>query len=724
VSPSAPLRRRTLAALALTAGHGVDADRVADVLWGEDVPASARKVVQNHVLALRRDLGSSLIETTAGGYALMVAGGQTDAGRFDALALDGRAAAERGDTAAAVLAFDEALRLWRGDPYPDLADWPPARGEIARLSELRQAVVEDRLAALLAQGGHVGAIAEIEAVVAESPLRERQWELLMLALYRSGRQAEALRAFQRARELLVSQLGIDPSAGLRRLEAAVLVQDPALDWPGVSAPTDGAASAFTDALHAGDLAVQRGAPGEAIACYRQALTHVGAGGGDSLVSECEVLVRLAESEYLAGDPARRATGVAAARLADHLGDRDLLVRAALAGSRQIDAAVNRVDPERVEVLRRASEAATEPSDQARVLAVLASELNASPDSAERRKLSDRALAQARVSGDASALHQVLAARFASIEAPDTLDERLANTAEDLAVVSGSDDRRSRWGALSNRAMACLEAGDIGASERADDAAAAIAGSLGLPGMRWRAQFVEARRLTWHGDLTSARRQARSALETGEAAGEDAAYLHRGQLYLIWWTEGRLPEVGGALDSIALDRPLDRAFACHAYAHMSRPREARDLLAGLAARGFADVPYNGFWLTVMALVADVAARVAEGDLLDEIHELLRPWRDQVVATPTTCFGTVAHYLGMLAAGLGRPSDADDAFGRATEAHERMDAPIWTARSRLEWGRSLLGRDPDRARRQLALAHQVAQAHGAHGVVAEAATLTRV
>jgi len=176
VSPSAPLRRRTLAALALTAGHGVDADRVADVLWGEDVPASARKVVQNHVLALRRDLGSSLIETTAGGYALMVAGGQTDAGRFDALALDGRAAAGRGDTAAAVLAFDEALRLWRGDPYPDLADWPPARGEIARLSELRQAVVEDRHAALLAQGGHVGAIAEIEAVVAESPLRERRWK--------------------------------------------------------------------------------------------------------------------------------------------------------------------------------------------------------------------------------------------------------------------------------------------------------------------------------------------------------------------------------------------------------------------------------------------------------------------------------------------------------------------------------------------------------------------
>src|SRR5262245_25415755 len=459
--------------------------------------------------------------------------------------------------------------------------------------------------------------------------------------------------------------------------------------------------------------MQRGAPAEALTCYRRALTCVGAG-RDPLVSECEVLVRLAESEYLASDPAHRATGVAAARLADHLGDRDLLVRAALAGSRQIDAAVTRV-----EALRRAAEAASETADQARVLAVLASELNASPDGAERRKLSDRALALARLSGDASTLHQVLAARFSAIQAPDTLDERLANTAEDLAVVSGSDDLRSRWGALSNRATACLEAGDIGASERADDEAAAIAGTFGLPGMRWRTQFIEARRLTWHGDLPAARRMAREALGTGEAAGEDAAYLHGGQLYLIWWTEGRLPEVGAAIDSMPLDRPLDRAFACHAYAHMSRAREAQGLLAGLAARGFADVPYDGFWLTVMALVADVAARVADGDLLDEIHELLRPWRDQVIVTPTTCLGTVAHYLGMLAAGLGRPTDADDAFAQATEAHERMDAPIWAARSRLEWGRSLIGRDPAQGRRQLMLAHQVAQAHGAGGIVAEAA-----
>jgi DNA-binding SARP family transcriptional activator len=701
---------------------------MADAMWGEDIPASARKVVQNHVLALRRSIGTTMIETRPGGYALTVDRDQIDAGRFEAIALDGRAALGLGDAAAAVRGFDEALGLWRGDPYTDLADWSTARGEIARLSELRDAVVEDRLEATLALGQHVGAIPEIEARVADAPLRERRWELLMIALYRSGRQADALRTFHRARELLIDQLGIEPSVALRRLESAILAQDSALDWRGAvsavgqSVPNGVPTSVSEDALRAGDLAVQRGAPAEAVASYRTALTHIGAD-GDSLGRECEVLVRLAETEYLAGDPARRSTGVAAARLADHLGDRRLLVRAALAGSRQIEAATTRVDPERVALLRRALEAASTQSDQARVLAVLASELNASPDYAERRKLSDAALDLARLSGDATALHQVLAARHATIQAPDTLHERLSNTAEDLAVVAAIDDPRSRWGAYSNRSTACLEAGDNVESEQAEAAAAEIAGLLDIPAMRWRAQFIEARRLTWHGDLSAAKRQARSALKTGEAAGEDALYLYGGQRYLILWSEGRLAEMTALLASMPLVRPLDRAFACHAYARTSQPREANALVSGLGARAFSDVPYDGFWLTVMALVADAAARVSAGDLVADVYDLLLPWRDQIVVSPTTCLGSVAHYVGMLATRLDRPGDADDAFAQASEVHERMNAPIWTARTRLEWARSLIRRNPSRGLPHLTRALNVARAFGDKDVIAEAATLSR-
>ena len=173
----------------------------------------------------------------------------------------------------------------------------------------------------------------------------------------------------------------------------------------------------------------------------------------------------------------------------------------------------------------------------------------------------------------------------------------------------------------------------------------------------------------------------------------------------------------------LQLPLDRAFACHAYAYLPRPRDAERLLTGLAARDFSDVPYNGFWLTVMALVADAAARAAAPQIVDELHELLSPWRDQLVVTQATCLGSVAHYVGVLATRLDRPANADDAFAQATEVHERTNAPIWTARTRLEWGRSLITRDHERGLAQLSLASAAAHALGAHGIVAEAAALAR-
>ena len=263
-TPPAPLRRRALAALAFAAGDAVDHERLADAMWGEDLPASARKVVQNHVLALRRSLGPGMIETRPGGYVLMVARQDVDAQRFEALTLDGRTASRVGHTAAAIDRFDEALGLWRGEPYRDLGDWSLARGEIARLSELCRTVVEDRLDAVLAEGKHLDAVAEIEASVADAPLRERRWELLMTALYRSGRHAEALRAFQRARNVLITQLGLEPSEALRRLEAAILAQDPALDWQGtlrapwLTAPTGSPRSASDAALPRGGSGVPAG----------------------------------------------------------------------------------------------------------------------------------------------------------------------------------------------------------------------------------------------------------------------------------------------------------------------------------------------------------------------------------------------------------------------------------------------------------------------------------
>jgi DNA-binding SARP family transcriptional activator len=706
--------RALASALALFAPERLTTEDLLEAIWGANPPATAKKALQTYVVRLRKLFGSDAVRTDVAGYALPSAL-CTDKQQFEELLAPARSTPRRASVHDAGAAAT-ALTLWRGDPCPDL-DWARATGAVRRLEGLRAHAQEIVAESHAWSDEPAKWVTDLARLVEEAPLREKRWQLLMIALYRSGRQSEALRAYQRARALLVEEIGVEPGRELRGLEAAILRHDDAL----AAGVRDDAASWEHD-LQVGDEARRKHEYDTAIAAYRRALA-VGERSDNTLARECEVLIRLAESEYLAGDPARRATGVAAARLADHLGDRELLVRAALAGSRQIEAAFRRVDPDRVELLRRAVDATTTPSDRARVLAVLASELNASPDHTERRKLSDTALGLARVCGDAATLHQVLAARFASIQAPDTLAERLSKTAEDLAVVAGLDDLRSRWGALSNRATACLEAGDAHESERADAAAAEIADRLGVPAMRWRAQFIEARRLTWHGELVAAARQARAARKTGEAAGEDAAYLYQGQLYVIMWDQGRLPEIGGALGSMPLERPLDRAFVSHAYAHLAQTRQAQGLLMGLAARAFADLAYDGRWLTAMALVADAAARVAAGHIVEEVYELLVPWRDQIVVSPTTCLGTVTHYLGMLANRLGRTRDADDAFADASEIHERMNAPIWTARTRLEWGRSLITRNPGRADAQLALANRVAQAHGARAILVETAALRR-
>jgi DNA-binding SARP family transcriptional activator len=641
MSPRAQLRRRALAAMAFAGGTVVDAERIIDAVWGEQMPASARKVLQNHVLALRRELGEAMIRTQAGGYALSVTPDEIDACRFETLVKAGRIAQRRGDHHSALRSFDEALGQWRGDPYLDLVDWPAAQGEIARLVELRRAAVEDRFEVLLALGEHAAAVADIEESVAEEQLRERRWQLLMTALYRAGRQAEALRAFQRARDLLIGQLGLEPSPALRRLEASILAQDAELDWHGE--PT--------------------------------AVSHV-----SPLADECEELVRLAEAEYLASDPMHRSTGIAAARLADHIGEPSLLVRASLAGIRQIEAAPLRVDPDRVTMLRRAVDAADSAGDEARLLAALASELNASPDYRERRTLSDRALALARQSGDDGVMHHVLAARFTSIRAPDTLTERLANAAEDLAIVDRLADHRAQWGALCNTSTARLEVGDHAGSEAADAAAGALALSLGHPSMLWRSHLVSARQLTFHGDLPGAREAMRQGLDVGRAAGELADYTFAGQLYVVRWMQGQLAKSASQFAAIPLERAFDRAFACHAFAHASQHQDARQLLVGLAARGFSDVPYDGLWLTAMALIADAAVHIGATDVVEAVHDLLAPWRSQVVVTTTMCLGSVAHYVGMLAAALGRSDEADEAFAVATELHDRMNAPFWSARTR--------------------------------------------
>lgn len=228
-------QRGLLAILLVHANELVPTERLVEMLWGDEPPAAAAKAVQVHVSRLRRALGSDVLQTRPGGYALAVDATRFDLTLFEARVVEGRGLLAAGDAGRARRAFEEALELWRGPPLAELASEPFAQRERDRLQELHVAALEGRVEADLALGAHAALVPELDALVARHPLRERLREQQMLALYRSGRQAEALDAYRKARRTLVGELGIEPSKRLQELEQAILRQDPELDAPPVPA---------------------------------------------------------------------------------------------------------------------------------------------------------------------------------------------------------------------------------------------------------------------------------------------------------------------------------------------------------------------------------------------------------------------------------------------------------------------------------------------------------
>ncbi len=243
-------QRALLALLLLRANEVVPVDEIIEDLWGAEPPASATKSVHALISKLRRRLEGDAADNANGetaengvlftrphGYVLTVADGELDLHRFQSLVEDGRGALAAGQPAEAAGRLREALTLWRGPPLAEFAYDSFAQVEIARLEELRLSALEERIEADLALGLHRDLIPELEALVAKNPLRERLRGQLMLALYRSGRQAQALDAYQRARRVLVDELGIEPSPALQRLEQAILQQEGSLELIRQRTPT-------------------------------------------------------------------------------------------------------------------------------------------------------------------------------------------------------------------------------------------------------------------------------------------------------------------------------------------------------------------------------------------------------------------------------------------------------------------------------------------------------
>jgi predicted ATPase/DNA-binding SARP family transcriptional activator/Tfp pilus assembly protein PilF len=233
-----PKQRALLAVLLLHAGEVVGVERLVDELWGEDPPDAAAHILQVYVANLRKVLEpgrarrapGTVLQTQPPGYRIDPGPEDLDLARFERLTAEGQAALAAGDPAEAARLFRRGLELWRGPALGDVELAASGQGEKVRLEERRLAAVEDRLEADLALGRHRELVGELEALVGAHPLRERLHGQHILALYRSGRQAEALEAYQRTRETLAEELGIDPSPPLQELQRAVLGQDLSLDW--------------------------------------------------------------------------------------------------------------------------------------------------------------------------------------------------------------------------------------------------------------------------------------------------------------------------------------------------------------------------------------------------------------------------------------------------------------------------------------------------------------
>jgi DNA-binding SARP family transcriptional activator len=226
-------QRSVLALLLLHGNEALTRDLIIDRLWGEEPPATAAKVLQNCISALRKELpgGTDTLRTVSGAYTLVLDTDELDRDRFERLVAEGRAALSEDQHAEAAEQLRRALGLWRGAPLSDFTYERFAQEEITRLEELHVAAVEDRIEADLALGRHDELAPELEALVTRHPLRERLRRQLMLALYRAGRQAEALEAYRAARRTMLAELGLEPGRGLQDLERAILAQDPALDGP-------------------------------------------------------------------------------------------------------------------------------------------------------------------------------------------------------------------------------------------------------------------------------------------------------------------------------------------------------------------------------------------------------------------------------------------------------------------------------------------------------------
>jgi class 3 adenylate cyclase/tetratricopeptide (TPR) repeat protein len=496
----------------------------------------------------------------------------------------------------------------------------------------------------------------------------------------------------------------------------------AYHWERASALTADTARAVDYAARAGDRALTQLAHDEAVAYYRHALEllELRADVADD-GRRLDLLISLGDAQRRAGDAAHRQTLLDAARLAGERQDADALARAALANTRQgFMTHVGRVDDDRVAVLESAVDGFGGGAVRARLLATLALELAFGGDSGRCRRLSDEALAEARRVGDPLTLAHVLAARPYSIALPATVAERGANADELEALASRIGDPVMHAWARFHRYRANMERGALSAAQPDVDALERLAGDLGQPVLRWCAAWVRAAHLGATGRLDEAERFARLAADIGATSGQpDVSIFTAGNEFGIRFEQARFPELHESLAKAVDVGPQNvglKAMVALVDAEVGRLDEAKIRFELVAASDFADLPVNNVWFVTTTVLALVATRLGDRRRSEALHRLLRPYSDLIAGTPVAWLGSVSQYLGMLATTLGWFDEAGRSFAAAETTHQRIGAPIWLARTRVEWARMLLTRrQPGDTRRASELLHQAVSTARELGVV---------
>jgi tetratricopeptide (TPR) repeat protein len=488
--------------------------------------------------------------------------------------------------------------------------------------------------------------------------------------------------------------------------------------------------AIETARSAGDTALARLAPEEAISWYGRALDLAMGQATVEPADRVDLVLGLGQAQLFAGEPAHRETLLRAAHLAEEAGDGERLVRAALANTRGTHSRTGWVDEEKVAVLEAAL--AASPQDSAArslLLAMQAVELLFADDDGRCRQLADEALALARRLEDRSTLVSVANTVYLAVSVPDTLDQRLAMTAETVRLAEGQGDPSAYHFACRFRCYACADRGDIDGFERYLDEASRAAERAGEPSLRWVAGFVRSCRLLLAGDVAEAERVATEAFELGAHSGQpDALPIFVGGLIEIRRHQDRLVELEPMLVR-AVDEnpglPLLRTKLAALYCDIGNLDAAGALFGADLARGFTNLRYDLTWLTATTTYAEVAARLGDSAAAAQLYDRLTPWHDQMAFIYYASGGAVAHCLAMLATVLGAYEAAEAHFREAVGIHTRLRSPYWIASTQIEWSRLLLRRrhptDADRAREMLGEALAGAREFGLAKVERDAVVL---